>query len=95
MPGILRDRINEQRDVRFDRAHLARFGDSALEYEAVYYLMSADFNRYMDTQQSINLGIMRSLEAASIALALPERIVHVSAPESGADAEPAMASERG
>jgi small-conductance mechanosensitive channel len=95
VPGILRERINEQADVRFDRAHLARFGDSALEYEAVYYLMSADYNRYMDTQQAINLGIMRSLEAAGIALALPERIVHVTAPDGDEAAEPVMAAERG
>ena len=95
VPGILRDRINEQADVRFDRAHLARFGDSALEYEAVYYLMSADYNRYMDTQQAINLGIMRSLEAAGITLALPERIVHVNAPEAEEPAEPVLASARG
>ena len=95
VPEILRERITQQADVRYDRAHLARFGDSALEYEAVYYLMSADYNRYMDTQQAINLGIMRSLEEAGIALALPERIVHVAAPGSEEEAEPALASERG
>ena len=91
VPGIVRDRITEQSDVRFDRAHLARFGDSALEYEAVYYLMSADFNRYMDTQQAINLGIMRSLKDAGIALALPESIVHVTA----GDEDEAQAADRG
>lgn len=96
VPGILRDQIGRQADVKFDRAHLARFGDSALEYEAVYYLMSADYNRYMDTQQAINLGIMRELQAAGIALALPERIVHVTAAEPGeepdSDGGPAYAA---
>lgn len=38
---LLRGRITQQADVRYDRAHLARFCDSALEYEAVYYLRSA------------------------------------------------------
>jgi small-conductance mechanosensitive channel len=93
VPGILRDQICGQADVKFDRAHLARFGDSALEYEAVYYLMSADYNRYMDTQQAINLGIMRDLQAAGIALALPERIVHLTAPEADdeGDSDPGSA----
>lgn len=79
VPGLIRARIESQADTRFDRAHLARLGDSALEYEAVYYVMTADYNRYMDIQQDINLGIMRELDAAGISLALPERIVHLSA----------------
>ncbi|MNY66442.1 hypothetical protein D3C86_2038690 [compost metagenome] len=57
--------------------------------------MSADFNRYMDTQQAINLGIMRSLKHAGIALALPERIVHVTAPDHEDEARPRLASARG
>ncbi|KGE00334.1 mechanosensitive ion channel protein MscS [Achromobacter sp. RTa] len=77
VPGIIRAQIERQSDTRYDRAHLARFGDNALEYEAVYYVMTADYNRYMDIQQEINFGIMRELEAAGIALALPERIVHL------------------
>jgi len=81
VPALIRAQIERQPDTRFDRAHLARFGESALEYEAVYYVMTADYNRYMDIQQDINLGIMRELDAAGIALALPERIVHL--PPSG------------
>lgn len=78
VPGLIRAQIERQPDTRFDRAHLARFGDNALEYEAVYYVMTADYNRYMDIQQEINLGIMRELEAADVALALPERLVHIT-----------------
>ena len=40
--------------------------------------MSADYNRYMDLQQAIYLGVMRDLQAAGIALALPERILRVA-----------------
>lgn len=78
IPAIIRARIEEQPDTRYDRAHLARLGESALEFEAVYYVMSADYNRYMDLQQAIYLGVMRDLQAADIALALPESILHLA-----------------
>ncbi len=86
VPAMLQGQINAQEGTKFDRAHLARFGDSALEYEAVYYVMTADYNRYMDTQQAINLGIMRELERAGIDLALPARTVHVMDAGAGARA---------
>jgi small-conductance mechanosensitive channel len=76
VPGIIRAQIESQADTRFDRAHLARFGEGALEFEAVYYVLTADYNHYMDIQQAINLGIMRALQAAGISLALPEQILH-------------------
>ena len=78
IPAIIRARIEEQPDTRYDRVHLARLGESALEFEAVYYVMSADYNRYMDLQQAIYLGVMRDLQAADIALALPESILHLA-----------------
>lgn len=78
IPALIRAQIEQQPDTRFDRAHLARLGESALEFEAVYYVMSADYNRYMDLQQAIYLGVMRDLHAAGIALALPESILHLA-----------------
>ncbi len=80
VPAIIRAQIERQPDTRFDRAHLARLAESALEFEAVYYVMSADYNQFMDLQQAIYLGVMRDLQAAGIALALPERTLHVVRP---------------
>ncbi|MDF3849148.1 mechanosensitive ion channel family protein [Achromobacter denitrificans] len=91
VPGLIRGQIERQPETRYDRAHLARFGENALEYEAVYYVMTADYNRYMDIQQDINLGVMRELDARGIALALPERVVHVAAPSSREPGSPAPA----
>ncbi|WP_439810574.1 mechanosensitive ion channel family protein [Bordetella bronchiseptica] len=73
VPVLVRAEIERQPGVRVDRVHLARFGDNGLEYEAVYYVDSADYNRYMDIQQDINLGIMRALAARGLRFAVPER----------------------
>lgn len=78
LPGDVRAQIESQPATRYDRAHIARFGDWALELEAVYYVMSADYNRYMDIQQGINFGILRAFEARGVALLPVERAVRPS-----------------
>src|SRR5690606_17300699 len=55
--------IDKEEGTRFDRAHLFQFTERGLEYEVVYYVLSADYNRYMDIQQAVNLGIMREVAA--------------------------------
>jgi small-conductance mechanosensitive channel len=61
--------------LRFDRAHLKGFGDSALDYELVYYVLSPDYNAYMDEQQAINLTLMRALKRLGVEFAFPTRTV--------------------
>lgn len=69
--AMLREIIESQDEVRFDRAHFKAFGDSALTFEMVYYVLNPDYNRYMDIQQAINLEIHRRFEAEGIAFAYP------------------------
>lgn len=77
IPGIVEEIINEVDDTRFDRAHFASFGEFALVFEVVYFVLSADFNKYMDIQQAINLGIFEAFEREGIAFALPEQTVRL------------------
>lgn len=57
IPAELRRIITAQEQIRFDRCHFARFGAAAIEFEAVYFMLTADYNVYMDAQQNINLYI--------------------------------------
>lgn len=75
VPGLVRDVIERHHAVRFDRAHFKAFGDSALLFEVVYVMTDPDYGRYMDTQQAINLEIMRRFEENGIAFAHPVRTV--------------------
>jgi small-conductance mechanosensitive channel len=71
IPELLR-RIVEDRDgTRFDRSHFLRHGACSLEFETVYYVLSADYNRYMDIQQAINFRIHREFERLGIEFAYP------------------------
>ena len=77
LPAVLREIIEAQQPVRFDRAHFARYGDSALIFEVVYYVTAADYNVYMNVQQAVNLAILRRFADERIEFAYPTRTVHL------------------
>jgi small-conductance mechanosensitive channel len=75
--GIVREIVEAQELVRFDRAHFSKFGSSSLDFEGVYYLKTADFNKYMDTQQAINIAIMEAFEKEAIEFAYPTQTIYM------------------
>lgn len=78
IPGMIREAIESHGDaVRFDRAHFARYGDFALEFEIVYYVTGPDYNRYMDIQEAVNLEIHRRFDEAGIDFAYPTQTLFV------------------
>ena len=78
IPGIIRDTITAQDGTRFDRSHFAVYGDFSLNFESVYYVLSPDYNRYMDIQQAINFELVRRFAAQEIGFAFPTRTLHVN-----------------
>jgi small-conductance mechanosensitive channel len=71
IPGLLRQIVEAEKDTRFDRAHFAKHGVASLEFETAYYVLTPDFNRYMDIQQSINLELHRQFLELGIPFASP------------------------
>lgn len=81
IPEIVRQIVEGQSSVRFDRAHLATLGNSALIFEVVYFVLSSEFNRYMDVQQAINFALLRRFKELEISFALPtQTLVFKGAP---------------
>lgn len=77
IPEMLKSIVLEHQLVTFDRAHFAAYKDWSLRFEVVYYVLSADFNVYMDTQQSINLKIYEAFENERISFAFPTQTMVV------------------
>ena len=75
--GWIRDIVEAQPEARFDRSHFFAFADSSLNFETVYYVKKPDYAVYMDTQQAINLAIVRKFEAEGIEFAFPTRTIHI------------------
>ena len=78
IPQLVKDIIVAQEDAEFDRGHFAAYGDFSLNFEFVYYVHSADYAKYMDIQQAINLEIYKRFAEEGIEFPplpiLPEEI---------------------
>ncbi|MGI8842224.1 MAG: mechanosensitive ion channel family protein [Gemmatimonadaceae bacterium] len=95
LPNIAREAVLAQEAVRFDRAHFASFNDSSLDVEVVYYVLSPDYAKYMDTQQAINLILLRRLREENVEFAFPTRTVHVEGWLGAPNASPAADAPNG
>ncbi|HWB25679.1 MAG TPA: mechanosensitive ion channel family protein [Chitinophagaceae bacterium] len=78
VPQIVKDIIAKQADVRYDRGNFSGFGDSSLNFEFVYYVLSSDYNLYMDRQQTIYFDIFRMFEKNNIQFAYPTTTVFLN-----------------
>jgi len=76
--AIVKDTITRAGDTRFDRAHFSQYGDWSLVIEAVYFVLSADYNKYMDIQQGINFQIKEAFEKEGIDFAFPTQTIHMA-----------------
>jgi small-conductance mechanosensitive channel len=69
----VREIVEAQPGARFERAHFKAFGDSSLDFEAVYHVLAPEYATSMDVQQAVNLALMRRLQAAGVGFAYPTR----------------------
>jgi small-conductance mechanosensitive channel len=66
VPRAVREIIEATPDTRFDRCHLLRCTDTALQFETVYFVTRPDYRSFADAQQSINLRILERFRAMEI-----------------------------
>ncbi|MBM4107223.1 MAG: mechanosensitive ion channel family protein [Phycisphaerae bacterium] len=78
IPRIVREAIEHNSPTRFDRCHFKRFADSALEFEAVYYVGNPEFNVFMNIQQAVNLELFERLQREGVEFAYPTRTLFVN-----------------
>ena len=71
VPVIIKQAIESIDDAVFDRAHFSSYGDFSLNFEIVYYVLSGDYNIYMNIQQEINFQIKEEFEKRGIEFAYP------------------------
>jgi len=81
IPGIIREVVDAQERVRFDRSHFASYGDFSLNFETVYYVESADYTQHMDILQAVNLAIFRRFEDEGVEFAYPTQTLFLEKAE--------------
>ena len=77
IPTMVKGIIEQLDKTRFDRAHFKSFGASSYDFEVVYYVLSPDYNLYMDIQQQINLGLCRAFADKGIDFAYPTQTIYL------------------
>lgn len=73
--ALLRTIVERQQRITFDRAHFAAYKEWSLRFEVVYYVLSPDYNVYMDIHQQINFEIYEEFKKRDIEFALPFQYV--------------------
>lgn len=78
IPQIVKDIITKQEETEFDRGHFATYGDFSLNFEFVYFVVGADYRKFMDIQQTINLEIFETFEKEKIEFAYPSQTIFLN-----------------
>lgn len=87
IPNIIERIVVQAKDATFARAHFSAFGPFSLDFEIVYYVMSGDYDKYMDVNQEINLRIKEEFEKTGIEFAFPTQTLHVAREKQGTGSE--------
>jgi len=77
IPAIVKGIIDSVELAQFDRAHFKEFAGSSLNFEIVYYVLSQEYDLYMDVQQEINLAIKETFDARGIEFAFPTQTLYL------------------
>ena len=77
IPAVLKKAVEDEKHARFDRAHLASYGASSIDFELVYYALTDNFNEHMDAQERILLAIKEVFDEKGIEFAYPTQTLYV------------------
>lgn len=77
IPDLIKSVIESVTDTRFGRVHFSSYGPYSLDFEIAYYVLSSDFDKYMDINQAINYQIKKIFDQHGIAFAFPTRTIQI------------------
>ena len=71
IPAAVRTIIEAQPKTRFERCNLLTCGPTALQFEIVYFTLTADYQQYANTQQTVLIGILERFRELGVQFATP------------------------
>lgn len=75
IPAWIKSIVDDQQNTRFERCHLKTFGESALEFELMFYVLDPTYPVFMTAQQKVLLEILKKFNAEGVQFAFPTRTV--------------------
>jgi small-conductance mechanosensitive channel len=77
IPKIIEKILSKIEDAELSRAHFKSFLDSSMEFEAIYFIKNKEYQLFMDTQQKVNLELVKAFRREGIEFAFPTRTLHM------------------
>ena len=74
--GMVERIFADMAGARLDRVHFTTFGDSALLFDVVYYVESAEYAVYLNIQQEVNFQLMDKFAEVGIEFAYPTQTIY-------------------
>jgi small-conductance mechanosensitive channel len=74
IPSLIKQAIESNENIIFDRAHFVAYRDFSLDFEVVYFVKTNDYSQYMDAQQQLNLKIKQEFDRLGIKFASPNQL---------------------
>lgn len=82
VPSLIAEAVKSQPQAEFQRSHLSGFAESAINFETVYFVMSDDYNLFMQTHQQICLSIVKTFSDNGIGFAYPTQTLYIQRQQS-------------
>ena len=73
IPGWIKNFIEEDPLLRYDRCHLMNFDEASLKYEVVFWVKDPDFNKYFDSQQALMFKMLRRFDEEGVTFSMGAR----------------------
>ena len=71
IPQLLEDAVRGVEEAEFSRVHFATFNSSSLDFELVYFILSNDYNEFVNGVQKVNFAILDAFALKGINFAYP------------------------
>lgn len=84
IPALIKSIIEDVPDTTFGRAHFVAYGEYSLKFEIAYFVLSNDYDKYMDIHQEVNLRVKELFDTQGIAFAFPTQTVCLQGAGGGA-----------
>jgi small-conductance mechanosensitive channel len=85
IPAIIREIVESTSNTQFGRTHFSSYGNFSLNFEVVYFILSGDYDTYMDVGHTINLRIKEAFDSRGIKFAFPTQTLHIAGREEPVD----------
>lgn len=77
IPDWVKAYVTSKKELEFDRCHFNNYGASSLDFELVFFVTDADYNKFMDLKQQILLEVFKRFADEGVEFAYPSQSLYI------------------